>query len=87
MAAIASGTKFKIYDPPGTAFTNINKPGGKVEFSGIYKCVNCGREITSNMHPNDDTFPPHNKSSTCQDAKWKLHVVTDTMGDNFASVK
>ncbi|MCF0265191.1 hypothetical protein KW868_12080 [Acinetobacter guillouiae] len=87
MAGIVAGTKFKVYDNPGSGFTKTHKPGGKVEYSGIYKCVNCGREITSNMHPDDDTFPPHNKSSTCNKAEWKLHVVTDTMGDNLASVK
>jgi hypothetical protein len=84
MAGIISGTKFK--ELTGSAFTTTYSPGKEVEYSGIYKCINCGREITSNMHPTDNTFPPHNTSSSCKKAEWKLHVITDTMGDNFKSV-
>ncbi|RZG48423.1 protein L [Acinetobacter wuhouensis] len=84
MTGIFAGTKFK--ELIGSAFTTTYSPSITVEYSGIYKCINCGREITSNMHPDDDTFPPHNKSISCKDAKWKLHVITDTMDDNFKSV-
>lgn len=86
MAGINKGTRLREFDGKGNAFTIVYKPGNKVEWSGIYKCKNCGREITSNKHPADDTFPPHNNSSNCRNAEWKLHVVTDTEGDNFASV-
>jgi hypothetical protein len=85
MAGIKTGTKFKEFNG-GDAFSTIHKPGHKVTWSGIYKCKNCGWEITSNMHPEDDIFPPHNSSNPCKNAEWKLHVVTDTKGDSFASV-
>ncbi|HGI7033039.1 TPA: hypothetical protein ACJTOE_004914 [Klebsiella aerogenes] len=86
MAGIKIGTQFKEFSG-GEAFSEIHKPGNKVGWSGIYKCKNCGREITSNMHPADDIFPPHNSSSTCKNAEWQLHVVTDTKGNNFVSEK
>ncbi|MFW1945347.1 protein L [Acinetobacter guillouiae] len=70
----------------GTAFDTEYNSGSTVPRSGIYKCKNCGREITSNAHPSDNTFPPHNSTSNCKNAKWKLHIVTDTLGDNFKSV-
>lgn len=56
-------------------------PSDIVPFSGIYKCKNCGKEITSNK---GDKFPPQNYSQhTCGNISWELIVRTDTMGDNF----
>ncbi|WPP90140.1 hypothetical protein [Acinetobacter pittii] len=70
----------------GTAFEQVYNSGQIVPISGIYKCQNCGREITSNAHPNDNIFPPHIRNNDCSNAKWVLHILTDTMGDNFKSI-
>ena len=56
------------------------KPSDKVPVSGIYRCVGCGREITSN---DGDPFPPqnHHQHTTAQGAiRWKLNVRTNTSG-------
>lgn len=81
MAGIRSGTKLTTVT--WGKFDTIYKPGNEVPASGIYKCKNCNREITSNAHPEDNTFPPHNSSSNCKNAEWKAHVLTDTKGNEF----
>lgn len=82
MAGIRSGTDLTSLTWSG--FDKVYKPGDTVPLSGIYKCKNCKREITSNAHPQDNTFPPHNSASTCNNAQWKAHVLTDTNGNGFA---
>lgn len=58
-------------------------PGEKVPYSGIYRCVICGKEVTCN---NGDPLPPQNDSQhkSCKDIKWQLIVRTDTEGNNFS---
>lgn len=49
-------------------------PGKIVPFSGIYRCIGCGREIASNEN---DPFPPqnHHQHTQAQDAiRWRLIV-------------
>ncbi len=57
------------------------KPKDKVPVSGIYRCVGCDREITSN---DGDPFPPqnHHQHTTAQgEIRWKLNVRTNTKGE------
>jgi len=56
------------------------KISDKVPVSGIYRCVGCGDEITSNA---GDPFPPQNtKQHPCSPStiKWKLVARTKTKG-------
>lgn len=58
----------------------VYKPGEDVPHSGIFKCVGCKREITSNE---GDPFPPQNHHQhTLGQGKieWKLLVRTNTQG-------
>lgn len=58
----------------------IYGPGDKVPASGIYRCVGCKREITSNV---GDPFPPqnHHQHGALQgEIRWKLNVRTNTEG-------
>lgn len=62
-------------------WTNDYGPGNEVLVSGIYKCVGCKKEITSNK---GDPFPPqnHHQHSAAQGPiRWKLIVRTNTDGD------
>lgn len=55
-------------------------PGDDVPVSGIYKCLGCTREITSNA---PDKFPPQNRhqhDSSDGQIEWKLIVRTNTQG-------
>lgn len=68
-------------DGSGDHWKTSYSPGATVAVSGIYRCVGCKKEITSNK---GDPFPPqnHHQHSTSQGAiKWKLNVRTNTDGD------
>ena len=55
-------------------------PSMKVPVSGIYICIGCKKEVTSN---HGDPFPPqnhHQHSSAQGDIRWKLNVRTNTEG-------
>lgn len=59
---------------------NTYDPGDTVPTSGIYICLGCNREITSNQ---DDPFPPQNHHQHTQAQgriRWKLNVRTNTTG-------
>lgn len=59
---------------------NEYSPSDAVPVSGIYRCLGCKREITSNQ---GDRFPPqnHHQHTTNQGAiRWKLNVRTNTDG-------
>lgn len=51
-------------------------PSDTIKYSGIYKCVNCGKEVACNKR---DPFPPQNDiQHPCQKKiRWKLIVATD----------
>ncbi len=56
-------------------------PSDTVPVSGIYRCLGCKREVTSN---DDDRFPPHDHHQHTSDQgsiRWKLNVRTNTQGD------
>lgn len=69
----------------GSHWTTIYNPSEAVPVSGIYKCLGCKKEITSNK---GDKFPPqnHHQHSTAQGKiQWKLNVRTNTDGQELAS--
>lgn len=56
-------------------------PGEAVPVSGIYRCLGCNREVTSN---DGDPFPPqnHHQHSNGQGSiRWRLNVRTNTKGE------
>lgn len=61
-------------------WTKIYGPGDEVPTSGIYLCLGCGKEITSN---HADKFPPqnHHQHTAAQGKiRWQLNVRTNTKG-------
>jgi len=60
-------------------FDKSYHPGERVNWSGIYRCIVCGREI---MHSNDNLLPDENHHPHSPDqgsSQWRL-VVTDYSG-------
>lgn len=57
------------------------KLGDTVPVSGIYRCRNCGKEVTSNQY---DPFPPQNDHQHPQTGTvlWRLIVWTNTSGSH-----
>lgn len=84
MAAYTHETRqfLQIVDGNNTRWAIRFSPGETVPVSGIYRCTNCGREITSNA---DESFPPqnHHQHSIASPVYWQLTVRTDTHGNNF----
>ena len=59
------------------AFDGEHKPGGSTPFSGIYRCLGCGREIVSEEAK---PFPPqnHHQHTTQQGSiRWRLITYAD----------
>ena len=83
MGVLSGGVGALFRSPPAIAFYHWKTtydPGDEVPVSGIYICVGCNREITSNK---DDPFPPqnHHQHSPAQGRiRWKLNVRTNTTG-------
>ncbi|MNJ55156.1 hypothetical protein D3C77_506300 [compost metagenome] len=83
MALYAPDTKKYVNQtnqPNNKHWTHVYKIGAIVPESGIYRCVTCGDEITSNK---GDPFPPQNKKQhpcTDENVKWELIVMTQTTG-------
>lgn len=62
-------------------WTTVYSPGEDVPVSGIYQCLGCKKEVTSNQ---GEPFPPqsHHQHSQAQGLiRWKLIVRTNTNGD------
>jgi hypothetical protein len=70
----------KTDKPANEWWTHTYSPSAEVPVSGIYKCVICKKEITSNK---GDPFPPqnHHQHPAGQDVRWELIVRTNTKGD------
>jgi len=54
------------------AFDTVHTPGSATPFSGIYKCMGCGKEIVSEE---GRPFPPqnhHQHSPTQGQIRWKM---------------
>ena len=67
-------------DGSGAHWTTTYNPGDKVSVSGIYRCLGCKREVTSNEN---DPFPPQNHHQHAPEQgkiRWKLNVRTNTEG-------
>jgi hypothetical protein len=80
MAWYADDTHLVKSDGDKDWWKSIYGPGDSVPVSGLYKCLGCKKEITSNK---DDPFPPQNKHQHTQSqgsVRWKLIIRTDTEG-------
>ncbi|MDD2700640.1 MAG: hypothetical protein PHH36_05315 [Sideroxydans sp.] len=65
----------------GAHWTTTYNPSDAVPVSGIYKCLACKKEVTSNK---GDKFPPqnHHQHTTAQGKiQWKLNIRTNTDGE------
>lgn len=81
MSSYASHSVLREIDPVKPWWRNTYKPSDTVPVSGIYICLGCKREITSN---DGDPFPPqnHHQHSLGQgDIRWRLNVRTNTTGE------
>lgn len=61
----------------GDAYDSDHSPGTSVPNSGIYRCMGCNREVTSNK---GDPFPPqnhHQHNGTQGTIRWRLIVYAD----------
>ena len=75
--------KSKLTKSTGTGewWSKVYGPGDDVPVSGIYRCLGCNREITSNQ---PDKFPPQNHHQhSVEQGKilWQLNVRTNTKGE------
>lgn len=61
-------------------WTKTYGPSDTVPTSGIYRCLNCKREVTCNE---GDDFPPQNHSQHAagKPIVWKLNIRTNTTGE------
>ena len=60
------------------AFDEIWEPGQTPGHPGIYRCLGCGKEITSNK---DNTLPPqnhHQHTATQGKIRWQMVVYAQT---------
>jgi hypothetical protein len=58
-------------------FDNQHLPGSPTPFSGVYRCLGCGREIVSEEHK---PFPPqnhHQHTANQGPIRWRLIVFAD----------
>lgn len=81
MAWYVDGSVLVKSDGSNAWWKTIYDPGAVVPVSGIYRCIGCKREITSNS---GDPFPPqnhHQHDRTQGDIRWKLNIRTNTKGD------
>lgn len=66
---------------PSDVWSKEYHPSDTVPASGIYRCVGCKKEVTSNA---GDKFPPQNHHQHGPGAgtvRWKMNVWTNTKGD------
>jgi hypothetical protein len=74
--------RYSTYLSPSTddEFDKFFRPGERVGWSGIYRCVGCGYEV---VHTNDIPLPPQNhhqhKPTQGKTIRWQL-LVTDYSG-------
>jgi hypothetical protein len=81
MSSYTSNSVLKKVDGSKEWWTTEYDPGDEVPVSGIYRCLGCNREVTSNYK---DPFPPqnhHQHSAGQGKIRWKLNVRTNTSGD------
>lgn len=81
MSNYVSYSVLKSVDATKSWWTTTYEPGDTVPVSGIYICLGCNREVTSNE---SDPFPPQNHHQHTQGQgriRWKLNVRTNTTGE------
>lgn len=81
MSNYVDQSALKKVDDSKPWWQNKYDPGDTVPVSGIYICLGCNREITSNQ---DDLFPPQNHHQHTQaqgKIRWRLNVRTNTTGE------
>lgn len=81
MSSYAHDSVLVKIEPSKPWWKTIYSPGDTVPVSGIYRCLGCKREITSNEN---DPFPSqnHHQHNHAQGAiRWKLNIRTNTSGD------
>lgn len=62
----------------GDMFKPIHSPGEKVTFSGIYRCVGCGKEISHNASVQLPPQNHHQHNQTEGAIRWQLIVWAKT---------
>ncbi|WP_414912885.1 protein L [Pseudomonas sp. IT-P258] len=64
-------------EPEGSVWRKLFSPASECPASGIYRCANCGDEVTSNK---GDRLPPQNHSqhSNAEKILWELIIMTKT---------
>ncbi|MBV7546523.1 hypothetical protein KW849_09490 [Pseudomonas sp. PDM26] len=80
MAYYTDNSKFDKITNPSAVWGNEYGPGDAVPASGIYRCIGCKKEITSNF---GDKFPPQNHHQhpvQTGAVRWKMNVWTNTEG-------
>ena len=81
MSWYIDASRLKKADSGKSWWTTTYHPGESVPRSGIYRCLGCNKEITSN---DGDPFPPqnhHQHSESQGKIRWKLNVSTNTTGE------
>ncbi|EEC8632944.1 hypothetical protein AB6N28_00505 [Moraxella osloensis] len=57
------------------AFNKSYNAGNHADYSGIYKCSKCGREIAHNK--DDNPLPTHYRNNNCSSPNWKLFIYAE----------
>ncbi|RAH03833.1 MULTISPECIES: protein L [unclassified Pseudomonas] len=80
MANYTDESVLRKVDGTEARWTTKYSPNDKVPVSGIYRCVNCKREVTCNE---GDGFPPqnHDQHTPGKPILWKLNIRTNTTGE------
>lgn len=80
MANYTDESVLRKVDGTEERWTKKYSPSDEVPVSGIYRCVNCKREVTCNA---GDGFPPqnHDQHAAGKPILWKLNIRTNTTGE------
>ena len=68
----------KTTEPEGSVWRKLFNPATECSASGIYRCRNCGDEVTCNK---GDPLPPQNHAQhnpSAGNIRWELVVMTKT---------
>ncbi|MBX8511302.1 hypothetical protein K5D34_16560 [Pseudomonas cichorii] len=80
MAYYTDNSKFDKITNPSDVWSKQFGPAEIVPASGIYRCIGCKKEVTSNK---GDKFPPqnhHQHATSVGPVKWQMNVWTNTDG-------
>lgn len=58
-----------------TLFNETYSANDDANYSGIYKCSKCGREIAHNK--DDNPLPPHYPNKDCRAPSWQLFILAE----------